>query len=76
MILINLNRGEDCEHEWSAKIPAKHVSHWETFEWKDGRPTNASKGWKEKLIIDTLTLDYIIVNAEPERFDCITLTTT
>ena len=39
----------DCSHEWSANIPAKRISHWETFEWKDGRPANASKGWKEKV---------------------------
>ena len=39
----------DCMHEWGADIPAKYVSHWETFEWKDGRPVDASQGWKDKV---------------------------
>ena len=43
------NGDENCNHEWSAEIPAKYVSHWETFEWKDGRPANASRGWKDKV---------------------------
>ena len=39
----------DCDHKWGAEIPAKYVSHWETFSWKDGRPMDASKGWKDKV---------------------------
>lgn len=39
----------DCEHEWGAEIPSKFASHWETIEWKDGRPQEASQGWKDRV---------------------------
>ncbi len=39
----------NCEHEWGAEIPAKYASNWDSIKWNDGRPANASRGWKEKV---------------------------
>ena len=39
----------ECEHQWDNKIKAKGGSNWDTIEWNDGRPKNASQGWKDKV---------------------------
>jgi len=39
----------DCDHVWGPEIPAMYVSNWDSLIWNDGRPADASMGWKNKV---------------------------